>query len=88
MEKDFQESCAEREKALQAREAATAADAKVHGCFYEELDEQKQLLAEREQAALEQEALLEKREQALDESQSKLEIQKQERHVYHLTKLS
>ncbi|CAK9073417.1 unnamed protein product [Durusdinium trenchii] len=73
-----EKECTEREKALEVREAATAADAKVHGCFYQELDEQKQLLAEREQAALEQEALLEKREQAIEESESKLELQKKE----------
>ena len=44
----------EKEAALEAREATAAADAKVHSCFYEELEEQKQLLAERDQAALEQ----------------------------------
>ena len=67
----------EKEAALEAREATAAADAKVHSCFYEELEEQKQLLAERDQAALEQAAVLEKRELEFEEAKSKLQIQEQ-----------
>ena len=77
-EAEFEQFCAQRARALEAREAAAAADAKVHSCFYEELEEQKQLLAECDQAALEQAAILEKREMEVEESTSKLVTQQQE----------
>ena len=75
---DREAKLAVREADMEAREAAAAADAKVHSCFYEELEEQKQLLAERDQAALEQAAALEKRELELEESKSKLQIQQKD----------
>eukprot|EP00434_Breviolum_minutum_P034753 symbB.v1.2.030764.t2/scaffold3497.1/size55369/3 len=77
-EAEFEQFCAERTQALEAREAAAAADAKVHNCFYEELEEQKQLLVERDQAALEQAALLEQREVEVEDLKSKLSLQQQE----------
>eukprot|EP00438_Fugacium_kawagutii_P017104 Skav204594 [mRNA] locus=scaffold672:185304:186115:- [translate_table: standard] len=77
-EAEFQQLMAEKTKALEEREAAAAADAKVHRCFYEELEEQKQLLEERDQAALEQAAMLEKKETDVEALQSKLTTQQLE----------
>eukprot|EP00931_Biecheleriopsis_adriatica_P099652 TRINITY_DN7430_c0_g1_i1.p1 TRINITY_DN7430_c0_g1~~TRINITY_DN7430_c0_g1_i1.p1 ORF type:complete len:790 (+),score=257.80 TRINITY_DN7430_c0_g1_i1:88-2370(+) len=72
------ERCAERERAIAEREAALseleeaarqmqaqgqAEDLKVRSCFQAEIEEQKQLLEEREQALLKQERALEEREE-------------------------